>query len=339
MTVIICPACGTRYEIAAEIPPEGRRVRCSKCAHVWQAKAVVEAPRAAPGAPGAAPKPRAPAPRPAAPPRPAPAGPRPAAPPRPAPAAKAPPPRPGAAPPAQPAKPPPGGFFPKPANGAPPLGNRTPPPPKPNIPFGSDEDFQPDVPGNGGGATPISSWSSTEGSGADLGSYNAGALINPEAEAAANVSIAGEGKKRKLPPPVAIGWGALVLFLLIIAALVAMAPKTVVSMLPGANRLYAMLGSPVASNTFAIVDVRSSWTVAGGQQVLQVEGNVANLTGGEVTVPIVVITLQDEKGATLSEVGTKVPPLAAGAKGPFAVQIPTPPPAVRNVKVGFAKAE
>jgi predicted Zn finger-like uncharacterized protein len=331
MTVIICPACGTRYEIAAEIPPEGRRVRCSKCAHVWQAKAVVEAPRAAPaapGAPGAALKPRAPAPRPAAPPRPAPA----------APAAKAPPSRPAAAPPTQPAKQPPGGFFPKPANGAPPLGNRTPPPPKPNIPFGSDEDFQPDVPGNGG-ATTISSWSSTEGSGADLGSYNAGALTNPEAEAAANVSIAGEGKKRKLPPPVAIGWGAFVLFLLIIAALVAMSPKTVVSMLPGANRLYAMLGSPVASNTLAIVDVRSSWTVAGGQQVLQVEGNIVNLTGGDVTVPIVVISMQDENGATLSEVGTKVPPLAAGAKGLFAVQIPTPPPAVRSVKVGFAKAE
>jgi hypothetical protein len=232
-------------------------------------------------------------------------------------------------------------LFPKAPNGAPPLGNRTqpPPPPKLDAPFGADEDFQPDVPGNGGGATTISSWSSTEGSGRDLGGYSAGALTNPEAEAAANVAIAGEGKRRKLPPPVAIGWGALALFLLIIAALVAMAPKTVVSMLPGANRLYAMFGSPVVSNELAIVDVKSSWAVAGGQQVLQVEGNVVNLTGGNVTVPIVVISMLDEKGATLSEVGTKVAPLAAGAKGPFAVQIPTPPEAVRSVKVDFAKAE
>lgn len=326
MTVIICPACGTRYEIAAVIPPEGRRVRCSKCAHVWQAKAV-EAPKAAPAA---APKPRAPAPRPAAAPKPGPAAPT---------AKTPPPPRPTAAPPARPAKQPSAGFFPKPANGAPPLGNRTPPPPKSDASVGSDEDFQPDIPGNGGAATTIGSWSSTEGSGTDLGSYNAGALTNPEAKAAASVSIAGEGKKLKLPPPVAIGWGALALFLLIIAALVAIAPKTVVSMLPGANRLYAMLGSPVVSNALAIIDVRSSWTVAGGQQVLQVEGNVVNLTGGNVTVPIVVIAMQDEKGATLSEVGTKVPPLAAGAKGPFAVRIPTPPEAVRSVKVGFAKAE
>src|SRR4029079_2679063 len=37
-TVIICPSCGTRYEIAAIIPPEGRKVRCSKCSHIWQAR-------------------------------------------------------------------------------------------------------------------------------------------------------------------------------------------------------------------------------------------------------------------------------------------------------------
>ena len=59
-TVIVCPNCQTRYETAAVIPPEGRKVRCSKCGHVWQAVAVVEAMRP-PVAP-AAPMPRAPAP-------------------------------------------------------------------------------------------------------------------------------------------------------------------------------------------------------------------------------------------------------------------------------------
>ena len=55
-TVIICPACKTRYETKAVIPPEGRKVRCSKCGNVWQATAVVEAakPRRA-AAPGHAP--------------------------------------------------------------------------------------------------------------------------------------------------------------------------------------------------------------------------------------------------------------------------------------------
>ncbi len=50
-TVIICPSCGTRYEIAAVIPPEGRKVRCSKCSHIWQARPIppmLEMPIAAP---------------------------------------------------------------------------------------------------------------------------------------------------------------------------------------------------------------------------------------------------------------------------------------------------
>src|SRR5262245_14821718 len=55
-TVIICPSCGTRYEIAAVLPPEGRNVRCSKCSHVCQAP-----PRPPlPGEPMAAPPPSEP---------------------------------------------------------------------------------------------------------------------------------------------------------------------------------------------------------------------------------------------------------------------------------------
>jgi hypothetical protein len=228
--------------------------------------------------------------------------------------------------------------MPKPAGGAPP-GNRPAAAAKADAAFGGEAEFQPDIPGNGAPGTTISSWSSTDPTNQDLGNHNAGALTNPDAGVAASVAVAGERKKSKLPPPVAIGWGVLALVLLILAAMVALAPKTVVSVLPGASRLYAMMGSPVNSDKLAIVDVSSGWAVAGGQQVLKVEGVVVNLTAGDLAVPIVVISMLDENGAKLSEVGTKVPPLAAGARSPFAVQIPTPPGAVRSVKVGFAKAE
>jgi predicted Zn finger-like uncharacterized protein len=34
--ILTCPACATRYQAdAAKFPPEGRRVRCAKCGHVW----------------------------------------------------------------------------------------------------------------------------------------------------------------------------------------------------------------------------------------------------------------------------------------------------------------
>ncbi len=35
--IIECPACTTRYDIKAELPPNGRTVRCAKCGTVWRA--------------------------------------------------------------------------------------------------------------------------------------------------------------------------------------------------------------------------------------------------------------------------------------------------------------
>jgi predicted Zn finger-like uncharacterized protein len=35
--IIECPACNTRYDIKAAVPPDGRTVRCAKCATVWRA--------------------------------------------------------------------------------------------------------------------------------------------------------------------------------------------------------------------------------------------------------------------------------------------------------------
>jgi predicted Zn finger-like uncharacterized protein len=35
--IIECPACTTRYDIKAQMPPEGRSVRCAKCGAIWRA--------------------------------------------------------------------------------------------------------------------------------------------------------------------------------------------------------------------------------------------------------------------------------------------------------------
>src|SRR6476660_5897463 len=73
MTPIICPACNTRFETPAVIPPSGRKVRCSKCGTVWQATPAIEPAKPAAGSAPTPPPPAPAAPRPAAgPPRPAP---------------------------------------------------------------------------------------------------------------------------------------------------------------------------------------------------------------------------------------------------------------------------
>src|SRR6476620_96044 len=337
MTVIICPACNTRFETAAVIPPTGRKVRCSKCGNVWQAMAVIE-----PAKPTIV---SAPTPPPVQP-RPAPVAPMP---PRRAPELS-----PAAAPRPTPPEPPPGstglgnamgrfpsqqGLAPKPTNGVHP-NDRPPPPPKPAGPlFSTDDEMQPDVRGDGGGLTAGMGANSRAGAEADdLGSYKAGALVNPDAGLATNVPIA-EGRKRKLPPAVAIGWGVLALLLIMLAALLALAPKTVLSVLPGAARLYALMGKPATTGGLAIQNVHSAWSNADGQNMLQVTGEIANLTSSEVGVPTVVVALQDKTGKELSQATAKVLPIGVGAKSPFMVQIPSPPENVSSLKVRFAKAD
>ncbi|HXE04102.1 MAG TPA: zinc-ribbon domain-containing protein [Methyloceanibacter sp.] len=334
MTVIICPACNTRFETAAVIPPTGRKVRCSKCGNVWQAMAVIEPAKptvvSAPTPPPVQPRPTPAAPMP---PRRAPE-PRPAAAPRPAP----PEPRPGSTglgnamgrfPSQQ-------GFAPKPTNGVHP-NDRPPPPPKPTGPlFSTEDEMQPDVRGDGAGLTAGMGANSRAGAEAeDLGSYNAGALINPDAGLATNVPIA-EGRERKLPPAVAIGWGVLALLLAMLAAFVALSPKTVVSVLPGAAKLYDMMGKPVNVG-LKIENVHSSWSDAGGQRVLQVDGDIVNPTASEVSVPTVVVALQDNSGKELTQATASVLSLAAGAKTSFTLQIPGAPENVSSLKVSFAK--
>jgi predicted Zn finger-like uncharacterized protein len=332
MTVIICPACNTRFETAAVIPPTGRKVRCSKCGNVWQAMAVIE-----PAKPAVV---SAPTPPPVQP-RPAPMPPRRAQEPRPEAAPRQPPPEPrpgstglgnamGRFPSQQ-------GLAPKPTNGLRPI-DRPPPPAKPAGPlFSTDDEMQPDMRGDGSGLTAGMGANSRAGAQAeDLGGYNAGALVNPDAGLATNVPIA-EGRKRKLPPAVAIGWGVLALLLIMLAAMIALAPKTVMSLLPGSARLYAMMGRPVSSLGLKIDNVRSAWSDTGGQRVLQVDGVIINQTSGEVSVPPVEIALQDKSGKQLSQVTTRVLPLGAGAKSPFRVEIPGAPETVSSLKVRFAK--
>jgi hypothetical protein len=157
----------------------------------------------------------------------------------------------------------------------------------------------------------------------------------------ANLDLPGERPKRKKPSVVTIGWAVLALILAIVVGTLMLAPSAVMSVLPGAARLYALFGTPVGSNGLAFEGVRYGWTSEGGQTVLEVQGDVVNTTSGSVGVPTVVIALRDESGEEISEWTTQVgeAELAAGQHAPFLRQIPSPPSNVRSVKVRFAKAD
>jgi hypothetical protein len=146
---------------------------------------------------------------------------------------------------------------------------------------------------------------------------------------------------RRVPSIVTIGWLVLALIVASVIGTLVLAPSAVMSVLPGAARLYALFGAPVGAHGLGFEGVRYGWTSEGGQTVLEVQGDVVNLTKSPVNVPTVIIALRDESGAEISEWTTEVgeEELAGGEHAPFLRQIPSPPSNVRSVKVRFAKAE
>ena len=138
-----------------------------------------------------------------------------------------------------------------------------------------------------------------------------------------------------------LGWLLLILFVLGLTGFVLMAPRTVVSMLPGATRLYAALGMPINAKGLAFQGVNYGWNQEGEETVLEVKGDIVNLTDAPIKLPIVVVVLLDENGKELSQFTTvaKEEPLGAGEAAPFLAEIASPPAEVRKLKVRLAKAQ
>ena len=358
-TLIICPICETRYETKAAFPPEGRKVRCSKCGHVWQAQPVLSAPEPAPavGSPSPFTAQPSPPPKPKAKPAPASIGagmgglastqPTP------------PPPEPSlsdrltkaegdaefaasedlAAQVAEinadaMAEPPPpqksGGIFGRLA-----ARRSAPPPPPPAEPAAAAAKGDVAM-----GDVPVGDADMTDDAMTDAAITDDG--LDPALVAAAMAGIDDKELPRERPPrkklsPVTIGWAVLGLVVALILGTLIFAPSLVTSILPGAARLYGGNGS----EGLAFQSVRYGWTNEGGQSVLEVQGDVVNVSSSTVDVPTVVIALRDESGAEISEWTTEVgeQELAAGQHAPFLRQIPSPPSNVRSVKVRFAKAD
>ena len=209
-----------------------------------------------------------------------------------------------------------------------------PPPPPPDIGMGDTPMGYP-----GAGDASMDEGSSIDGDipgGMDASFGDAGLSFDP---ALAEQAFPDEKPRKKLSI-VAIGWVALALVVASVIGAFIFAPSAVKSVLPGAQRLYALFGAHGGSHGLAFEGVRYGWTNDGSQSVLEVQGDVVNLTSGPISVPTVTITLLDESGDEISEWTTEIgeEQLAGGERAPFLRQIPSPPSNVRSVKVHFARA-
>ncbi len=136
------------------------------------------------------------------------------------------------------------------------------------------------------------------------------------------------------------GWAGLALFVILAVTLLITQRVGIVSALPGAASAYSSIGLPVNVRGLDFDKVTSTWTVEAGRSILEIHGDIVNVTDSEVSVPTVVFALRNAKGLEVYQWAAEVrnEPLAGGERTPFVARIPTPPKSIKNVQVKFAKA-
>jgi len=330
--ILECPNCDTNYEIPVELPPEGRKVRCVSCQHIWQAMPASENPEAgdAPETviPEAASEEVSQAPLQDTAADNEPAGPDEAAD--------------GGEkadlsvlnefndeeitfkdeePVAEPA--------PKPESGS---------EPEPEVPAAVVEAAPAEL------DTSADQMSDTEMADAFSAAIAEAGMSDDIEETESPPIVIGKARKKtkmSLPVNLAAGWAALALVLTGILSIGYFQRVKVVQLLPGAAQTYARLGLPVNIRGLAFKDVKYSWETSAGRPVLEVIGTIENVTSHPMKVPTVVFGLRTKEKVEVYQWAADVRAdlLPPGEDAAFSAQIPTPPKSIRDVQVRFAKIQ
>lgn len=139
------------------------------------------------------------------------------------------------------------------------------------------------------------------------------------------------GRARRLARIVAVA----ALIILIVGAVVFR--TEIVRWAPDLAGAYEALGLGVNVVGLEFRDVTTLVTLRGGQNVMQVDGRIYSVAARNVTVPPVLVTLLDERGATLYEWSTRpmVRVLEPGEVADFSAQLTAPPPDAKLVRLTF----
>lgn len=160
-------------------------------------------------------------------------------------------------------------------------------------------------------------------------------------QAGAERIVIGKARRRlAVSGRLAAAWAGLILAVLAFGALAVNQRAAIVRALPGSAWVFAALGMPVNVRGLDFHDVAYSWETDAGRIMLEVHGDIVNVTDREVPVPPVVFALRDqvEKEVYKWEEEVMSEPLAPRGRAAFAIRIPTPPKSIKSVQVRFARA-
>jgi hypothetical protein len=137
-----------------------------------------------------------------------------------------------------------------------------------------------------------------------------------------------------------MSWAMLAVLVVVGFALAVVNREAVVRSMPGTAAFYSGLGLTVNLRGLDFENVTSTWTTEADQPVLEVNGEIVNITNGPIQVPAVVFELHDEIGVVVHRWEAEVAkdPLEAGQRMDFTARISSPPASSRSVQVKFAAA-
>jgi hypothetical protein len=113
----------------------------------------------------------------------------------------------------------------------------------------------------------------------------------------------------------------------------------IVVALPGTASLYRSVGLGVQDQQIDFGAVNYRWTVADGKPMIEVTGQIINLTDSEITVPRVLINVHDKENAdTVKATATlRSEPLSARETADFTLEFISPSKTISQIELAFAE--
>jgi len=111
--------------------------------------------------------------------------------------------------------------------------------------------------------------------------------------------------------------------------------QEIMTALPGTTSLYAGLGFQTENSGIDFADVSYRWTTADGKPMIEVTGQVVNVTDRTVKVPQVVVNVRDTGGANAVQAKASVPAreLAPRQRASFSLEFLSPPENVAQIEL------
>ncbi len=117
--------------------------------------------------------------------------------------------------------------------------------------------------------------------------------------------------------------------------------EQVVRAFPASAGAYAAIGLPINLRGLELRNVRSKLLNDGGQKVLTIEGDIANITPNGGKVPDIQVSVRNSAGLVIYTWNSPAPKseLSSGESIYFRARLAAPPAEANDVKLQFAEAE